>query len=168
VNVPPMIATLPAQSVTVGAEITFGIPASDTDLPPQSLSFDLLSAPTGAVVNAAGTFSWTPSAAQAPSTNAIVVRAIDNGTPSLSATQSFTIVVSAGNERMAFERITRGADGVVQVQLRGAAGVWELQRSANLLTWQPLRRLTNHTGPLTHTDTTATNATQRFYRAVKQ
>ena len=34
--------------------------------------------------------TWIPTGAQGPSTNPVVVRVFDNGTPSLSATQAFT------------------------------------------------------------------------------
>jgi len=37
--------------------------------------------------------SWTPSQSQSPSTNTILVSVTDNGTPPLSATNSFTVVV---------------------------------------------------------------------------
>src|SRR5213075_1795190 len=42
-----------------------------------------------------GVFTWTPSNAQSPSTNVVEIRVADNGTPSLSATQSFTIFVNS-------------------------------------------------------------------------
>ena len=42
-------------------------------------------------------FTWTPTAAQAPSTNTITVIVTDNGVPQLSATNSFTVVVYRPN-----------------------------------------------------------------------
>jgi hypothetical protein len=42
---------------------------------------------------ASGLFTWTPSPAQAPSTNTITARASDNGTPSMSATVAFHVFV---------------------------------------------------------------------------
>src|SRR5205814_9619722 len=41
-----------------------------------------------------GVFTWTPGNAQSPSTNVITIQVADNGTPSWSATQSFTIFVT--------------------------------------------------------------------------
>src|SRR5437762_2292060 len=41
--------------------------------------------------------AWTPSEAQGPSTNVVTVRVFDDGTPSLSATNSFTVVVNEVN-----------------------------------------------------------------------
>jgi hypothetical protein len=54
-------------------------------------------APAGASINPTnGLFSWTPSTAQARSTNRIVIRAVDNGSPSASAAQTVNITVAAG------------------------------------------------------------------------
>src|SRR5205807_958449 len=68
--------------------------ASDADLPTNTLSFGLVSAPTGVLLDAnSGVLSWTPTEAQGPSTNLITLRVTDNGAPPLSATNSFTVVV---------------------------------------------------------------------------
>jgi len=58
------------------------------DQPPQTLTFTLLpGAPNSAFINpATGLFAWTP--ITAPATNFISVKVADNGTPSLSATQT--------------------------------------------------------------------------------
>src|SRR6185436_4650824 len=72
--------------------------ASDTDLPAQTLTFALVSAPTGVNLDgSSGLLSWTPTGAQGPSTNTIVVRVFDSGSPSLSATQSFKVFVNELN-----------------------------------------------------------------------
>jgi hypothetical protein len=41
-----------------------------------------------------GAFTWTPTAGQGPSSNYFTVRVSDNGAPSLSADQSFTVFVT--------------------------------------------------------------------------
>src|SRR5439155_26085685 len=46
---------------------------------------------------ASGVFTWTPTEAQGPSTNLLRVIVTDSGTPALSATQAFTIVVNEVN-----------------------------------------------------------------------
>jgi len=50
-------------------------------------------APAGARITPAGRFTWTPQRNQAPGTNVVTVRVTDDGTPALSDTKSFTIVV---------------------------------------------------------------------------
>jgi hypothetical protein len=51
-------------------------------------------APTNATLNAStGVFSWTPTAAQSPSTNQITIIVVDNSVPALRATNTFVVVV---------------------------------------------------------------------------
>jgi len=53
-------------------------------------------APAGATINAStGEFSWTPAPAQGPGSYTITVRVTNGGTPSLSATKSFGVTVTA-------------------------------------------------------------------------
>jgi hypothetical protein len=74
--------------------------ASDPDVPANGLSFELLSCPGGMSVNpATGGLTWTPTEAQAPTTNVVIVRARDDGSPGLSATQSFAVFVRPPNPR---------------------------------------------------------------------
>src|SRR5207237_8421003 len=68
--------------------------ASDTDLPANSLTFSLLSGPTGVHLDSTtGLLTWTPTESQGPSTNLITVRVTDNGKPTLTDTKSFTVVM---------------------------------------------------------------------------
>lgn len=98
VNSAPTLTAVTNQSVNPGAALNVPMSASDPDLPAQTLSFSLLAGPSGASINSgSGLFTWTPSQAQASTTNVIVVVVADNGSPSLSATQSFTVIVGAGN-----------------------------------------------------------------------
>jgi hypothetical protein len=71
--------------------------ATDSDIPANHLTFAILSAPANAAITSAGVFTWTPSEAQGPSTNAIALTVTDNGNPSLSTTQRFTIFVKEVN-----------------------------------------------------------------------
>src|SRR3989449_10244788 len=66
-------------------------------LPANTLTFALVSGPAGLTVAANGAIAWTPSEAQGPSTNVVMVRVFDDGTPSLSATNSFTVVMNEVN-----------------------------------------------------------------------
>ena len=50
--------------------------------------------PPGAVIDANGVISWTPTEAQGPSTNIITTIVTDNALPPLSATNSFTVIVT--------------------------------------------------------------------------
>jgi hypothetical protein len=67
--------------------------ATDFDVPANVLTYSLLNAPAGASIDANGVIGWIPSEAQGPSTNVITTVVTDNGTPHLSATNSFTVTV---------------------------------------------------------------------------
>ena len=92
---PPVLASIPNYRIYEAQLLTTTNSASDDNLPPRPLTFSLgAGAPTNATINAVtGVFQWQPTAAQAPSTNIISVIVIDNGTPPLSATQQFTVIV---------------------------------------------------------------------------
>jgi hypothetical protein len=96
-NTSPVIASVPAQSVTEMGSLVFNLSASDADVPAQRLTFALVSGPAGLTVGGDGVVSWRPTEAQGPSTNRVVVRVTDDGTPSLSATNAFEVVVLEEN-----------------------------------------------------------------------
>ena len=68
-------------------------------LTPRTLTYSLgATAPTNSSVNpATGVFTWTPTEAQAPSTNLILVIVTDDSMPPVSATNSFTVTVLETN-----------------------------------------------------------------------
>lgn len=99
INSPPTLLPLPSRTLPENTSIAFAAEASDSDLPVQNLTFSLdAGAPEGAAIDpVTGQFSWTPTEAQGPATNVIVVRVTDDGNPSVSATQGVTIVVTEVN-----------------------------------------------------------------------
>src|SRR5438477_6822320 len=98
VNSAPVL-TLPAnQTINELSTLVVTNTASDADLPANTLSFGLVSAPTGVLLDAStGVLTWTPTEAQGPSTNLITLKVSDNGAPPLSATNSFMVVVREVN-----------------------------------------------------------------------
>jgi hypothetical protein len=69
----PSSATIPEQS-----PYTFDANATDSDDPPQTLTFSLVNAPSGAAINAGtGVFTWTPTEAQGPGSYTFAVRVSD-------------------------------------------------------------------------------------------
>jgi len=97
-NTAPVITAPGTQTIDEMSPMSLTIAATDSDLPANTLTFALVSAPSGATINSAsGVVSWTPTEAQGPGTNVFTVRVSDNGSPSLSATQSFTVVVREVN-----------------------------------------------------------------------
>ena len=90
---PPVLAPIPNQFLFLGQTLSLAACATDATLPPPTLTFSLgAGAPAGAAIDpVSGMVTWTP--ANAPATNTLSVIVSDNGTPSLSATQTFTVTV---------------------------------------------------------------------------
>ena len=161
-NTAPVLAGITNRVVTLGQTLSFTASATDTDQPPQTLSFVLTSAPVGAQIGAAsGAFTWTPDLA--PATNNIGVIVTDNGTPNLSATQAFTVVVAPvpvttgywmnGNEFI----FSWSAFAGQQFQV-------EFKDDLNQAGWIPLgNTMTGNGGMLLFTNA-LDESTQRFFR----
>ncbi|MBX3731573.1 MAG: hypothetical protein KF791_03155 [Verrucomicrobiae bacterium] len=98
VNSPPDPAPVADKEVDEGAEFALELLATDSDLPPNSIAFELIAGPVGLSVSGDGQLAWIPSEAQGPSTNEVVVRVTDDGVPPLSATNRFQIVVREVNQ----------------------------------------------------------------------
>ncbi len=94
-NAPPVLAPIANRTIAEGFLLTITNTAQDFDLPAQELTFSLgLGAPTNASINkTTGWFTWRPTELQGGTTNRIAVIVSDDGVPSASATQSFTVIV---------------------------------------------------------------------------
>jgi hypothetical protein len=98
-NLAPSLADIPIKTVDEASPLTFQIAATDPD-PTDTLTYTLdAGAPVGASINATtGIFIWTPTEAQGPATYTISVSVTDNGSPVLSATKSFQVIVNEVNQ----------------------------------------------------------------------
>jgi hypothetical protein len=91
-NAAPVIAAITPKYVTVGQTVSFTATATDPE--GHSVTWNLVAPPAGATIHStSGLFAWTPNITQAPSTNNVTIRALDNGTPPMTATRSVTIYV---------------------------------------------------------------------------
>ena len=98
VNSAPALTVPADQTINELATLNVSASATDSDTPTNNLAFSLVSAPSGMTINTnTGAISWTPTEAQGPSTNTITVRVTDDGTPNLSDTKSFTVIVNEVN-----------------------------------------------------------------------
>ena len=97
-NAAPTLAPIANQTVNVGQTVAFTAIATATNSPQPTLNFSLLNAPINATLaqinNTNANFNWRPWVTNANSTNAVALMVALSGFPSLSATQSFTIVVN--------------------------------------------------------------------------
>jgi len=98
-NTPPVFTPVLDQTVPEGATFTFTPVVTDADVPAQSVSFSLLpGSPASAFFSAAnGRITWQTGESDGGSVATFSVVATDNGSPSLSATQTFTVTVSEVN-----------------------------------------------------------------------
>ncbi|MEN9675702.1 MAG: hypothetical protein RIS76_1598, partial [Verrucomicrobiota bacterium] len=107
-NLPPVWGALADQLVDEGGTLSINLPtlpATDPDLPAQTLSRSLVSGPAGLTVSAAGVLAWAPGETFGGTTNLVTVAVTDNGSPALSATNSFRIVVREVNQAPLFPAV---------------------------------------------------------------
>jgi hypothetical protein len=97
VNQAPVLSAIANQTINELVALNLQLSATDADIPANHLTFALVSGPSGLSVGSTGALSWTPTESQGPSTNQVSVRVFDDGIPSLSATQSFTVTVNEAN-----------------------------------------------------------------------
>ena len=97
VNSAPTLAAIINRIVHAGTLVTFTNSAIDPDLPANNLSFSLDAGapPTASVGGSSGVFTWLTSDLDVGSTNGITVRVTDNGAPTLSDTDTFSVAVLA-------------------------------------------------------------------------
>src|SRR5207244_1544928 len=97
-NTAPVLTVPADQTISELSTLIVTETATDADLPANTLTYTLVSAPVGVRLDSSsGVLTWTPSEAQGPSTNLITVRVTDNGTPALSDSKSFTVMVNEVN-----------------------------------------------------------------------
>ena len=164
-NTPPTVAPIADQIINAGVTLVVTNVATDTDLPPQTLTFSVLTGPTNATLTMTdgtnGIFTWRPLVSQADTTNLVSVQVTDNGTPNLTATNNFRVTVNP-LVRPVLDTIVSG--GQVSLVVNGTQGPdYTLLTSTDLINWQTLFTTNSPLMPLMITDTNATNAI-RFYR----
>jgi hypothetical protein len=162
VNAAPVLAPVSGQSVHYGFPVTAQAAATDADLPAQTLTYSLASAPASATIDASsGAISWTPSQDQLGS-NPFTVVVTDNGSPALSATNTFTITVTGNESRLEIKRLP---SGLMQVTTTAETGQdYELQISTDLVNWTPYRQFKLLNSPDIYIDPESETVPIRFYR----
>lgn len=164
VNRPPVLDPMPPVAMVAGQTLVLTNTATDPDLPPQTLTFSLLSAPGGASITPdTGVFTWPSTLADAATTNLVTVRVADNGTPSLTATQSFTVTARWPVEPTLGAAAFDGSS--LSFDVDGDAGVdYAVWNSTDLLDWS-LEFVTNPpVVPFRLTIPATTSLPRSFYR----
>src|SRR5207244_2422200 len=97
-NSPPVLAPIGNKNLNEGSTLAFTATATDTDAPPQTLTFSLdAGAPAGASITTAGAFTWTPLEAQGPGVYPMTIRVTDSGSPIQSDFETITVTVNEVN-----------------------------------------------------------------------
>jgi len=163
-NTLPIIGAVPNQRVNAGVTLLVTNVASDSDLPPQTLTFSPANSfPANATLgSSSGIFSWRPLVSQANTTNVIHIQVTDSGSPNLSATNGFDVVVNAiTNPVIGSISLSQGQ---VSLTVNGPMGPdYTLWTSTNLVAWQTLFTTNSPPIPFTLTETNSAEPA-RFYR----
>lgn len=163
VNTAPDLAAIEDRTLGVGEILNLTNSVTDTDVPAQTMTFSLLSAPANAVLNASsGVLTWRPLVMQANTTNPFSIRVEDSGIPSLSATQSFVVTVNPLAQPQ-LTPVTLSGDQLV-LQVAGAVGPdYQVQVSSNLVDWSAVVTTNSPAMPFIWTNST-TGLPMNFFR----
>jgi alpha-L-arabinofuranosidase len=163
-NTPPVLAAISNQTINVGQTIAFTASATDTNQPPPKLTFSLLAGAANATLNTnTGAFSWRPQVPDSDTTNTFTLEVSDNGSPNLSATQSFTVTVNpltqTGLSAVGL------SNGLIGFQISGENGPdYAVQGSTNLNDWNTLFITNSPTMPFVWMDSNSAALRMQFYR----
>lgn len=163
-NTPPTLMPVMDQVINAGVTLVLTNAATDPNVPPQTLTFSLLNGPTNSTLDASsGVLSWRPLVSQADTTNVITVRVADDGSPSLIATNSFTVRVNPLSQPV-LGSIT-AAGGLLSFVANGALGPdYTVLTSTNLTDWQVLLTTNSPVMPSTIVISNVNTGSKGFYR----
>ncbi|MBL9136329.1 MAG: autotransporter-associated beta strand repeat-containing protein [Verrucomicrobiales bacterium] len=169
VNTRPRISPLADQVGTNFSLLRVAVDATDDDVPAQALAFSLTDSPTGAEIDDRGVVSWRPVVARTPTTVRFTVTVTDNGTPQLTSSQTFAVLVlEAGPSPLVSRQPGPQGDRLLTLTFfRTPGSEWLTQYATNLPgRWLDLATsIADIRGECSLVDPNATNAA-RFYRVL--
>jgi hypothetical protein len=162
---PPTLSPIADTNINAGVTLVIDSVATDTNTPPPTLNFSLLSAPGNATLDTnSGVFTWRPLVTQANTTNPVTIEVYDSGMPGLNATQSFNVTVNPLT-RPSVTSSTVG--GQLQLTVAGEVGPdYAVQVSTNLTGWQTIFTTNSPPTPFNWIDPNTSTFPVRFYRVV--
>ncbi|MCW5557616.1 MAG: chitobiase/beta-hexosaminidase C-terminal domain-containing protein [Verrucomicrobiae bacterium] len=142
VNIAPVLAAVPDQTLEPGQSLSLVLVGEDSDRPPQVLQFSLVNGPLGLNVEPEGGIHWSPTPAQTPSTNTVIVRLSDDGDPSLAATAEFRVIVRSPEQTPDLRLVTSSAGEPLVLEIRANEGqALSLESAGNLAEWTQVQSL---------------------------
>jgi len=169
-SIPPTLTPVADQTMNAGETLLVTNSATDPNVPPQTLTFNLLNNPSGATLTALDTtdtqLSWRAPVGQADTTNLVTIAVTDTGTL-LSSTNSFKVIVNPLSSLPSIDAIN-ASTGQVTLMVAGPQGPdYTILASTNLTDpvgiWQVLLTTNSPVMPLTLVDTNFSDPV-RFYR----
>jgi hypothetical protein len=168
VNVAPALPVQSDHNASVEVALSVTNTASDADMPANTLSYSLVNPPLGATINASGIITWTPTAAQANTTNLVETVVTDNGVPPLSRTNTFLVAVAAlpSAEPPVFKSITvaNGAAVLTWTSVSNRNYRLEYKGGLEVESWTPVTPDIPSAGLTTSATNSINGAPMRFYR----
>lgn len=167
-NYAPALA--PVQNQYVNPDVTINVTntATDVDVPPQTLTFSSLPEMRrqgfSAMFNTnTGVLTWNPPISYAGTSNLFQIVAANNGTPALSATNSFYIVVNLAQPTISAISVS---GQIINLTVQGTEGPnYTLLTSTNLTAnWQTVMTTNSPALPLTLTYTNQQSGPDHFFR----
>jgi hypothetical protein len=166
-NLGPALAPLSNRTATAGATLSISNAATYWDAPPQALTYSLVTPPAppagAGIDSAAGLFTWRPTLAQSNTTNVFGIAVADSGTPSLGATQFFTITVLSPARPVFTD--SSFSNGVFHSLITGDEGPdYSILGSHDLQNWTSVVTLSSPATPFLFSDAAQDGAERLFYR----
>jgi subtilisin-like proprotein convertase family protein len=178
-NTPPVLPPQIARIINPLNLLVVTNTATDAQSPPQVLTYTLTSTVAGTnapTINTnTGVITWTPDVSQAGTSNTITTIVTDNGTPNLTATNSFAVVVNPAPD---FSSIIYTNGNFLLTWLAPTNDIFTVQVATNLgspTVWQTIATNITYAGPVTPTNgwfsyldtgSTVPFGSLRFYRLV--
>jgi len=166
-NTAPVFGSQPTNYfVTPTATLTVTNSATDSDSPPQTLTYALVSPPLGVTINATnGVITWITSLVNAGTTNPITTIVTDSGIPPLSATNRINVFV---NPLPVLGSVVLGTNGMTLQWSGWTNEQFQVQWTTNLAppNWTAiLGNITSINGQFTFLDTNTPFLT-KFYQLI--
>jgi hypothetical protein len=173
INVPPVPPVQPDVTLIGQQPLIVTNTATDFDIPINSLTYVLQSAPLGAQIDTNGVITWTPAVNQVPSTNQFTTVVTDYNPwavndQHLSATNSFVVAVLRP-PALVIESLTI-QDGFATLTWDSVAGqTYQLQYKNDGAAgdWIDAAPAVTATGPSCSATNSIAEAPTRFYRVVQ-
>ncbi|MBI3880593.1 MAG: sulfatase-like hydrolase/transferase, partial [Verrucomicrobia bacterium] len=173
-NTPPTLTAISNRTLLPGDSLVITNVASDAETP-GLLTFSLTNSPPGAgITTNTGILTWVTSVTNAGTTNPFTVVVADNGSPNLTASQSFTVTVlgiGGTNTAPVFAAATNryvinGGDTISITNLATDAEAPPQTLAYSLLTGPVGATINTNTGVVTWITTTNNSGTSNLFRVV--